>query len=304
MSLPLGIVNEGGATDYFTERQYLSAFVVAILTTRVFTWLYHWKALPAITCQGLPAEMGKYVRSFLPVFITLTLFGITSSLLTMNAVVEPIETALANFVADHSTFFQHLTVALIYQTVVWFLWWLGLPGYSVMSVVQQFVYAPAQYENQYAGASHVFTNGFFEMGIPHVLALIIAMLVFSRNEKLRRIAKFGLPAMLFNVQELFLFGLPIVLNPLFLIPYVFAPLANTVVGYFAISWGIVPEVRFVVPWTMPVVLNGAISTGSVMGAILQIVFLIMDVCIYAPFVIAANMELFASKADDKGGDNT
>ena len=98
----------------------------------------------------------------------------------------------------------------------------------------------------------------------------------------------GAPAMLFNIQEPLAFGLPIVLNPMLLIPYILAPLANTVVGWLAVSAGLVPIFKYVVPWTMPLFFGGTIGTGSVMGGLLQVVWLVMDVCIYAPFVIAAN----------------
>ena len=104
--------------------------------------------------------------------------------------------------------------------------------------------------------------------------------------------------MLFNVQEFMVFGLPIMLNPVFLIPYIFAPIANTLVGWLAISGGIVPVFNNTVPWTMPMILSGSIGTGSYMGGILQVVWLVMDIFIYAPFVITANM--IEVPKDEKG----
>ena len=94
--------------------------------------------------------------------------------------------------------------------------------------------------------------------------------------------------MLFNIQEPLAFGLPIVLNPLLLIPYILAPLANMVVGWLALSSGLVPIFKYVVPWTMPLFFGGTIGTGSIAGGLLQVVWLVMDVFIYAPFVIMGN----------------
>ena len=106
--------------------------------------------------------------------------------------------------------------------------------------------------------------------------------------------------MAFNVQEVFIFGLPVILNPVFLLPYIFAPLANTLVGYIAISWGIVPVFQVDLPWTMPIILSPIIGTHSIMGGILQLVWLIMDIFIYAPFIITANsMQISDEK---KGGE--
>lgn len=95
--------------------------------------------------------------------------------------------------------------------------------------------------------------------------------------------------MFFNIQEPIAFGLPIVLNPLLLVPYVLVPIVNTIIGYIAIGvLGIVPIFKYVVPWTMPLFFGGTIGTGSIMGGLLQVVWLIVDVIIYAPFVIVGN----------------
>ena len=157
-----------------------------------------------------------------------------------------------------------------------------------MSKVMEIAYIPAQLSNQIGETSAIFTTGFFEAGVIHVLGLMIAILVFSQHENWRSISKFGLPAMFFNIQEIFIFGLPVILNPIFLVPYIFAPIANVIVGYIAISWGIVPIFQIDIPWTMPLILSATIGTHSIMGGILQIVWLIMDIFIYAPFVITAN----------------
>ena len=93
--------------------------------------------------------------------------------------------------------------------------------------------------------------------------------------------------MLFNIQEPIAFGLPIVLNPMLLVPYILAPIANTIIGWLAISAGLVSIFKYVVPWTMPVFFGGLIGTGTISGGLLQLVCLAVDVVIYAPFVIAA-----------------
>lgn len=94
--------------------------------------------------------------------------------------------------------------------------------------------------------------------------------------------------MIFNIQEPLAFGLPIVLNPMLFIPYILAPVANTLIGWGLISAGLVPVFKFVVHWTMPLFFGGLIGRGSVMGGVLQLIWLDVDVVIYAPFVIAMN----------------
>ena len=123
----------------------------------------------------------------------------------------------------------------------------------------------------------------------HVMALSIAVIVFSKHEDWRDVSKFSFPMLCFNLQEPLLFGMPVVLNAVFLLPFVLAPMANALIGWIAISWDIVPIFKYAIPMGMPPFFSGMMSTGSVMGGILQLVWLITDIFIYAPFVIVSNM---------------
>lgn len=272
-------------TDYFSERGFFPAIFVAFASSWLFARLSRIKKLRLSVPDSFPKEFSRYLVFFFPVTLNLFAFSLLTFLLSLLASVGA-ET-LEGFAS--MPFFQSPAFALFYQFIVWLLWWFGLPGYAFTSIIQKTIYVPAQVSNQLGDTAAVFTSGFFEAGLLHVLGLMIALLVFSKHEAWRSMAKFSLPCMLCNVQEPLLFGLPIMLNPLFLLPYLFAPLANTLVGWLAISWGIVPVFTDSVPWTMPLFLNGVMGTGSFMGGMLQIVWLVMDIFIYAPFVITANM---------------
>ncbi len=283
--LPIAPDAQLALTDYFSERRFFSAIVIAFVAAWVFSRLSGLSFLLFRPPAGFPREFSKYLRLTLPVLLTLFCFFL---LALLSAFLVRYTSSAAASLASLPVL-QAPWFVLLYQFVVWLLWWFGLPGYSFTTIIQQTAYIPAQASNQLGNTSLVFTSGFFEAGILHVLGLLIAILVFSKHEIWRSIARFSLPAMLFNVQEVIMFGLPVILNPLFLIPYLAAPLANTLVGYFAITWGIVPIFRESIPWTMPFFLNGMLGTGSLMGGVLQLIWLILDIFIYAPFVITANM---------------
>ena len=270
--------------DYFSERGFFTAFFTAFAASRLFAYLSTIEKLRTKTPKNMPDELARCITYTFPILFTLTAFLLLSFLLTLT---KPLGEQFIQYMSD-STIFQEPLFVLLYQTVVWLLWWLGIPGYGVTSIIQETAYIPAQVSNQIGDASAIFTTGFFEAGIIHVMGLIIAIIVFSQHEKWRSMSKFSLSFMMFNIQEVFIFGLPVVLNPIFLVPYILAPLANTVVGYIAISWNIVPIFQIDMPWTMPLILSATIGTHSVMGGVLQIVWLIMDIFIYAPFVITAN----------------
>ncbi len=285
--------NHSEIGDYFSRRGYFSAFFVAFTSSFLFAKLTKVKKLIIKTPESLPPEMANYISKTFPILLTLMIFSLMSLILNLlNQSFESFEIFLSQ-----SDIFQEPIFVMLYQFIVWILWWLGIPGYAVTSKIMELGYIPAQLSNQIGESSKIFSTGFFEAGVIHVMGLMIAILVFSQHDHWRSVAKFSMTAMFFNIQEIFIFGLPVILNPIFLVPYILAPLANVFVGYIAISWGIVPIFQVDIPWTMPLILSAAIGTHSIMGAILQIVWLIMDIFIYAPFVITANaIETSADKA--------
>ena len=271
-------------SSYFSELGFFSSFFLTFVAARIFSWLVKFKRLLLKPPKSLPKEMSKYLSNILPISMTLLIFAL------LTILIHFIKASGETFFASLSglSIFQNPVFVLLYQFVVWFLWWLGIPGYGVTAKLQEIAYIPAQISNQIGEATAIFTEGFFEAGVIHVLGLIIAILVFSQHEHWRTVSKFSLPFISLNIQEVFIFGLPVILNPIFLIPYILAPMANTLVGYFAISWGIVPVFQVSTPWTMPLIVGAVVGTHSFMGGLLQIIWLIMDIFIYAPFVITAN----------------
>lgn len=118
-----------------------------------------------------------------------------------------------------------------------------------------------------------------------ILGLIIALIIAGRRRK-EMIALGGPPAC-FNISEPMIFGMPIVLNPIYMIPFVLAPVLCTITSYLAISSGIVaPVLMAKIPWITPPIFSGIMATGHWTGGALAAVNLIISVVIYLPFVVA------------------
>lgn len=278
--------------NYFGNKGVLTAIIIATLASWLFVKLSTNEKMKIKMPETVPPAVSKSFEVLIPVFVTLGFFTVFSTVLANcqfmgAACLNDLIYSLIQ--APLMGFSQGLGFSVLYQGIVWFFWWFGIHGHNVTAAIQNMVYMPAQLANQAGDASYIFSNGFFEAGLMHIMGLVIAILIFSKKESWRAVAKLGAPAMFFNIQEPIAFGLPIVLNPLLLIPYVLVPIVNTCIGYVAIGvLGIVPIFKYVVPWTMPLFFGGTIGTGSVMGGLLQVVWLIVDIVIYAPFVIAGN----------------
>lgn len=121
------------------------------------------------------------------------------------------------------------------------------------------------------------------------LGLLLAVFIASRRSDYRDLAKMSFVPGLFNINEPVMFGLPIVLNPIFLIPFILVPMVSSLIGYIFISTGIIPPIAYAVPWTTPGPLIAFFGTGgNWMALVVGLLCLAAATLIYLPFVIAAN----------------
>src|SRR5699024_12136293 len=123
-------------------------------------------------------------------------------------------------------------------------------------------------------------------GTGMTLAVIILIFAIGKSRQLKELGKLGAPAGIFNVNEQIIFGLPIVMNPLILIPWLVAPVVVTIITYFAMSTGLVPPpAGIIVPCTTPPILSVYLATGNAwQGAVLQAFNLLVVIVIWWPFL--------------------
>lgn len=179
-------------------------------------------------------------------------------------------------------------------------WFIGIHGGNVVNSVMQPVWLAnldANKEAYQAGLElpHIFTSSFMDNfvyigGGGATLGLVLVLGYLARKKKTSQQTKVLAPITvvpgLFNINEPTMFGLPIVLNVLLVVPFVLAPIVNVIVAYFAMASGLVPFTRTVATWTMPIIISGFLTTSSLMGAVLQIVIVILDILLYLPFFLA------------------
>ena len=123
------------------------------------------------------------------------------------------------------------------------------------------------------------------------LCLLLAILLFSNSQSMRLLAIASLPLSLFNVSEVLLFGLPIILNPRLFIPFLLVPAFNTILALAAVQLGWVSPSVASVPFTAPVLLNAYLSThGDVAAVVLQLALLGVGTLVYAPYVRAIHRQ--------------
>ena len=139
-------------------------------------------------------------------------------------------------------------------------------------------------------ASEYFHPAVFEIwinigGSGATLALVVTMFLRSRSKQMKQLGKLAIGPAVFNINEPIIFGMPIVMNPMLLIPFIITPLVTLVLTYIGMSTGLVAKpAGIAVPWTMPPIFSGYLATGGkISGAVMQAINIITAFIVYYPF---------------------
>lgn len=191
-----------------------------------------------------------------------------------------------------------LVPTLLLIALVQLFWFIGLHGQNIIYSIMGPIWIAATAANASAHQSgkplqYIVTDEFFSFYVcPAFMALIVALLVFSKKGTAHKeIAKASLPSGLFNISEPVVFGLPIVMNVITLIPWVVVMVTGVLISYGSMYFGLVPKpIGIAIPWTTPPILSGLLITNSIRGALLQVINLVVGVLIWMPFIKLLNKQ--------------
>lgn len=183
--------------------------------------------------------------------------------------------------------------ALWYELIRNLLWSIGINGHIIFSPYKAELYqlTSSSFELYKELGAHlpILTSNFYDIyagigGAGNTLSLVLCMLFFTRNKGYRNLAIATLLLSIFNINEPILFGLPVIFNPVLIVPFLLTPLVAICVAYFATYIGFVPPISEFVSWMTPAFISGYLATGEhVSGALLQLVIIAIGVLIYLPF---------------------
>lgn len=194
---------------------------------------------------------------------------------------------------------QGFGVVLLLTALVQLFWFFGINGVSVLTPVIDSLWLTPENINVTAvrngnAIPYTWVKDSFNVfawfgGAGGTLMLVIAILIFSKRSDFRTVAKMALAPAIFNINEPILFGLPVVFNPVYLIPFVVAPMVNVSLAYWVTKLGWVNPVQIFVPGVTPPLLNAFLGTNYDWRAIiLVLVNMVIALLIWMPFVFAAD----------------
>jgi lactose/cellobiose-specific phosphotransferase system IIC component len=296
-----GIRKEGFKVANYGVMGVFVAILVAVTASILFYKLSSLKALRIRPfTDGDSVTFSTAAAAIIPAAITVAVFAAVNQVLSATLNVNDINNFLADVLYNlFSNISNSFLRALMFIFLIHFLWFFGIHGSNMLEHVAQSIYAPALAVNQNLIAAgdmptQIFTKTFFDIfvligGCGSTICLVIAVFMLKKNRNQRRIAKFSLFPLIFNSNELIVFGFPLVLNPIYLIPFILVPLFLTVTSFAALSLGLVPFTAHSVEWTTPVFISGYYATGSLSGSLLQLFNLIVGTLCYLPFVKLAQI---------------
>lgn len=292
------VVNGLGAGVIGAQGLFVS-MIMSMVAVKFFGLLTNIDAIKIKMLDSVPTGIARSFNILIPIFIIITAFSVGGCLFNTftgnylnvwiyNIIQLPLQ-ALANTTGGI------LVLALANQLF----WFLGIHGGMVIEGVRGPLSAAGLAENisavQAGGvATNILTRGFWTSfvvvgGGGITLSLLIAIFIFSKREDHKSIAKFSLIPGICGINEPVVFGLPLVLNPIFAIPFILNSVIAAFIAVVATNIGFLTCGVLDCPPGLPVFVTGFISYG-IHGIIVQAIILIVTFIIWVPFVLMSNKQ--------------
>ena len=281
---------------YFGAYDFFTVMIMGGIAISVYIMLMK-KHITIKMPASVPPAVSNAFTGIIPAVAGLYVVGIINYLFQLNntTVIDFISKTIQEPLMKVS---QGYWSVLLITFLVQLFWFFGIHGTNVLAPVTESIWTTALIANVNAYHNgktlpYMWTRTDFDLyvwigGAGSTLLLLLAILIFSKREDQRAVAKVSLVPGIFNINEPVMFGMPVVLNPIYFIPFVLAPLVMVSISYAALKFGLVNPVRAQITWAMPPFLNAFLGTMDWRSIVLQAVNMVIGFFIYVPFVIAAN----------------
>lgn len=281
------------------------ALIVGLLVGEFLPEMAKNKRLTIKMPDTVPPAVARSFNLVIPIILIFMISAVANYLLGMiteggiqyviyNAIQKPFSSLGGNI-------FTILLFAMAQQ----FLWILGIHGPNTLSAIRTVMFSEANIANlAFFGMNGTTIGTDFPItwmsindafgntgGSGATLGLIIAVFLVARKDKTQyTISKLALAPGLFNINEPLMFGLPIVMNPIYAIPFILAPISGNIIGYLCtMVFKIIPPATLDVGWTTPGFLIPFLGSGGTnyLSLVIGLLCVVVSTLIYMPFVRAA-----------------
>jgi len=286
-------------------RGLFSAYIAAFITV----WVYKFCVSRDLTIKlpkEVPGAIAQNFRDIIPFGGAVIICGIID-VVVRNLMGVPFSELLIKLLSPLFTAAETYPGLILIQAATAFFWFIGVHG---PSIVQPGI-DPIRLANQAENLQVLLAGGHPAHSLTFNMSLVgefggtgatfivpIIFLLFMRSKQLKAVGKASVVPVMFAVNEPLLFAAPIILNPYFLIPFLFAPVANVLIGKFFIDFLGMNGFIYAMPWALPGPIGTFIDTNfQPISLVLVVVLLVVDFLIYYPFCKAYDNVLCKQEAE-------
>ncbi|WP_394903589.1 PTS sugar transporter subunit IIC [Clostridium butyricum] len=279
------------------------ALIVCIISVEIYRRVEE-KGLTIKMPAAVPPAVAKPFESIIPALLSITVFFVLR--LIFEITLQSDLFTVINLIIGKPLLLlggtlPGMILSLLFEQLLWFF---GLHGGSIVQGAMTPIWTVLEDANRLASVagevppniiSLSFRNSFASIGI---VGAIIALVIVAKSKQYKEIGKVAAVPYVFNIGEPTLFGIPLMLNPIYFVPLVITPSISAVISYAAFATKLVPLPTGLaqLPWTTPPIVSGYLVTGSIRGALLQVVLLVVVTLIWIPFIKMADRKICREEA--------
>lgn len=304
---------EGGfLTAFMGTKGLLTAFIAAFITVNVYKVCVKNNVTIRMPDE-VPPNISQVFKDLIPFTLSVVLLYALELVVKAGlhvTVAESIGTLLAPLFSAAD---GYLGITFIFGAYAFF-WFIGIHGPSIVEpAIAAITYANAEVNlkliQQGMHADKILTSGtqMFIVTLGGTGATLVVPFMFmwlTKSKRNRAIGRASVVPTFFGVNEPILFGAPLVLNPIFFIPFIFAPIANVWIFKFFVDTLGMNSFTSNLPWTTPGPLGIVLGTNfQVLSFILAALLVVVDVIIYYPFVKVYDEQILEEERSGKSNDS-
>lgn len=304
-------IENGLATGFLGTKGLLSAFLAAFVTVAIYKVCVKNNVTIRMPDE-VPPNISQVFKDVIPFTLSVvSLYAI--DLLARHFVGASVAESIGKFFAPlFSAADGYLGITIIFGAFAFF-WFVGIHGPSIVEpAIAAITYANAEVNlnllQQGMHADKILTSGtqMFIVTMGGTGATLVVPFMFmwlTKSKRNRAIGRASVVPTFFGVNEPILFGAPLVLNPIFFIPFIFAPIANVWIFKFFIETLGMNSFTANLPWTTPAPLGLVLGTNfQVLSFILAALLIVVDVVIYYPFLKVYDEQILEEERSGKSND--
>lgn len=301
----------GFLTAFMGTKGLLTAFIAAFITVNVYKVCVKNNVTIRMPDE-VPPNISQVFKDLIPFTLSVVLLYALELVVKASlhvTVAESIGTLLAPLFSAAD---GYLGITFIFGAYAFF-WFVGIHGPSIVEpAIAAITYANAEVNlkliQQGMHADKILTSGtqMFIVTLGGTGATLVVPFMFmwlTKSKRNRAIGRASVVPTFFGVNEPILFGAPIVLNPIFFVPFIFAPIANVWIFKFFVDTLGMNSFTSNLPWTTPGPLGIVLGTNfQVLSFILAALLIVVDVVIYYPFLKVYDEEILEEERSGKSND--